>query len=105
MFKNIERKAIHKMDRIIDRDFFEPEITRMAREQAQFCVETIENYLKLLIENGNKIEDVTQGYDKDGLVRIFVKNQLVCTFRFISELVEGENSTFKWVTNVYREDY
>jgi hypothetical protein len=90
---------------MIDRDFFESEITRIAKEQGQFCAQTIENYLKLLIENGNKIEDITQGYDNDGFVKIFVHNKLVATFKFKSEVVKGENSTFKYVTTVDRQDY
>jgi len=90
---------------MLDGGWLESNVDRIAKEQGQFCAKVIEDYLKIRIDMGDKIEDITQGYDKDGCIIIFVHNQLVATFRFISEVVESENYTFKYVTTVYREDY
>lgn len=76
-----------------------------AKSSGMSILQIIENFLKKRIESGDKIEDLTQRQEPDGTLHIFHKLQLISTFRFSNKIIEGDNKSYQYKTNITRQDY
>jgi hypothetical protein len=77
-----------------------------ARSSGLFMCQTIENYLKKRIDNGDDIRDFSQDCDASGMnFKIFHKDKLVSTFKFISHIEQKEDGRFFYNTDCYHKEY